>query len=294
AISAPADLPWPGLSVGLAMATVTIALTGRVVMSAEEFQEWWDKHAPARDSVCFYDALRQEVARREQLKNFRQLQLATSDGAPLTSSSPWQLPAESVTAVKRELLTTRGKELQDAVKLGDAASVILLLEEPQDPTKALDAAVQSDQLQILRRLLEAGADKDVLDMNYFTPMHTAAMSGHEEIVRCLLAAGAAPDKSDRFGNRPLHGAAYYGHPELARLLLEAGADKDSSNNHGRTPMHNAAMNGHEKVVRVLLEAGADKEKADMRRTTPMQSARQRGHKEVVRCLQDAGKAGYAS
>ena len=46
------------------------------------------------------------MAQREQLANFRQLQLAGSDATPLGPESHWQM--SSLVAVKRECLTTKG------------------------------------------------------------------------------------------------------------------------------------------------------------------------------------------
>ncbi|CAJ1345928.1 unnamed protein product [Effrenium voratum] len=124
------------------MATVTIGMAGRVVISAEEFEEWWDEQRDARAGgrVCFYDALRREVARRERLPNFRQLQLAGADGA-LGPGSDWQQgpgAGTAVTAVRRQLLSTKGMELLESARQGNAAEVIALLEEPQSPEQEED------------------------------------------------------------------------------------------------------------------------------------------------------------
>ena len=60
----------------------------------------------------------------------------------------------------------------------------------------------------------------------FTAIHFAAMKGHQEIVRCLLEAGADKDRADIHGNTPMRSAAMNGNEEILRLLLEAGEDKD--------------------------------------------------------------------
>ena len=52
----------------------------------------------------------------------------------------------------------------------------------------------------------------------------AAVRGHLEVVRCLLEQGADRDKVGNSGWTPLHYAANYGHLEIAMLLMSYGAD----------------------------------------------------------------------
>ena len=90
----------------------------------------------------------------------------------------------------------------------------------------------------------------------------AATGGHLEVVRTLLEVGADKDKATTdTGATPLFTAAVIGHLEVVRTLLEAGADKDkASTDTGATPLFMAAENGHLEVVRTLLEAGADNDR----------------------------------
>ena len=48
--------------------------------------------------------------------------------------------------------------------------------------------------------------------------------GHLEVVRLLVDAGADKDKVNKFGSTPLYVASDYGHLEIVRLLVEKGAD----------------------------------------------------------------------
>ena len=112
----------------------------------------------------------------------------------------------------------------------------------------------------------------------------ASHAGHVEIVRLLLDAGAQKDVTvaDGLGRSALTQASHAGNVEIVRLLLEAGARKDVADTSGRTelknthrPPHircheqmwrmalgtalnNAFREGHAEIVRLLLEAGADK------------------------------------
>ena len=55
---------------------------------------------------------------------------------------------------------------------------------------------------------------------------------HDEIVRLLVEAGANMDIADNDGDTPLHRAAIQGKDKVVSLLLEAGAEKDIKNNNG--------------------------------------------------------------
>ena len=56
----------------------------------------------------------------------------------------------------------------------------------------------------------------------------ASDKGHVEVVRSLLMAGADTDLIGEHGSTPLRFASCAGHVEVVRLLLEAGANKDLS------------------------------------------------------------------
>jgi ankyrin repeat protein len=65
--------------------------------------------------------------------------------------------------------------------------------------------------------------------NMFTPLHTAAHSGHLELVKLLLEGRSDPNAVDKWMETPLYLAAQKGHAEVARLLLDSGADATLAN-----------------------------------------------------------------
>ena len=67
-------------------------------------------------------------------------------------------------------------------------------------------------------------------------MFIASLEGHLEVVRLLIEAGADKDKANDDGTTPLYVASINGHLEVVRLLVEKGADKDKANNRGVTPL----------------------------------------------------------
>jgi ankyrin repeat protein len=63
----------------------------------------------------------------------------------------------------------------------------------------------------------------------YTPLHWAARKGNLDVVKLLLENGANPNAVDNSKNTPLHKAAGNGPTEVARLLLDSGADATLAN-----------------------------------------------------------------
>eukprot|EP00435_Cladocopium_sp_Y103_P032252 s631_g8.t1 len=86
-----------------------------------------------------------------------------------------------------------------------------------------------------------------------TPLHSAAQAGHVDIVRFLLEAGANKDQTKDRGATPLHVAASQGHLEVVRLLIESGADSTITRINGTTALDVAHESGHMEIVYFLSE-----------------------------------------
>ncbi|EDO45485.1 predicted protein, partial [Nematostella vectensis] len=61
----------------------------------------------------------------------------------------------------------------------------------------------------------------------FTPLHIAVVYGHWEIVKLLLDEGADVEAQTKNGYQPLHLAAQYGHKIIIEILLQRGAPPDA-------------------------------------------------------------------
>ena len=87
-------------------------------------------------------------------------------------------------------------------------------------------------------------------------MHNAmaANTGQKDVVKMLLDGGAQPDKEDDEGRTPLHWALLksqlYG-KEMVPLLLERGADRHKADKRGTTPLQLASEMEYEEVVQLL-------------------------------------------
>jgi hypothetical protein len=110
---------------------------------------------------------------------------------------------------KEKVVSGEGEKIQ--LKPGFAAG-----------SSALHQAVMSKDLHALRALAVQG-DVDYRDALDRTPLHLAASNGSVEMVRLLLDSGADPSAFDFADTTPCGHAGKKGHREVVRLLLDLGA-----------------------------------------------------------------------
>lgn len=154
------------------------------------------------------------------------------------------------------------------------------------------ASGNGGRANLVKLLLEHGA-RDVVNhanIEGDRPLHLASYYGKEDIVRLLLAAGADLDVLDGEGWSSLHRAAYQGRSDTVRLLLERGAIVETRSEDGYTPLFSSSYFGHLAVVRMLIHAGANPNNPFYETWSPLYAASQQGHCEVVKELLVAGKA----
>ncbi|XP_044743261.1 ankyrin repeat and KH domain-containing protein 1 isoform X4 [Chrysoperla carnea] len=122
---------------------------------------------------------------------------------------------------------------------------------------ALTLACYKGHLNMVRFLLDAGADQEHKTDEMHTALMEASMDGHVEVARLLLDSGAQVNMPTDSFESPLTLAACGGHVDLAMLLIERGANIEEVNDEGYTPLMEAAREGHEEMVALLLSQGAN-------------------------------------
>ncbi|MGI0150249.1 MAG: ankyrin repeat domain-containing protein [Thermoplasmata archaeon] len=107
----------------------------------------------------------------------------------------------------------------DAVKvLLESGADVNLRAPSQFANTALDAAVAGDHADVVRTLLAARGDPNVRSEANYTSLHKAAAHGNLEIVRMLLDAGADAKAIRDDGSRPIDDAQDKGHMAIVDLL----------------------------------------------------------------------------
>ena len=85
----------------------------------------------------------------------------------------------------------------------------------------------------------------------------AAINNYIEIVKLLLDSGADINKQDDDGYTALINAAFYNRIEIVKLLLNASVNIDKQDNRGNTALIWSAYNNYREIVEILLDYGAD-------------------------------------
>ncbi|KAK3255713.1 hypothetical protein CYMTET_35117, partial [Cymbomonas tetramitiformis] len=148
------------------------------------------------------------------------------------------------------------------------------------------AAAEFGLVEVMRELLEKGAEVDAEDAEGRTALTVALAFGQEAAARALLEAGAGVNAGTARAGRPLHQAVSKGMVEMVRVLVGKGAEVDAENGVGSTALAVALSRGEEAAARVLLEAGAGVNAGSGWR--PLHAVAMIGTVEMVRVLVGKG------
>jgi ankyrin repeat protein len=122
--------------------------------------------------------------------------------------------------------------------------------EPPTPFMLAYRAVEDDDRDRLAELLDQ--EPELVRVRGTNGNDLLGMAGGLEIVRLLLERGADPNRGNDYGWTKLHSAGYSNRRDLAQLLLGAGARTDlSARGDGGTPLIAALFWGHREVVDLL-------------------------------------------
>lgn len=154
-------------------------------------------------------------------------------------------------------------------------------------------AVRNDRREVVRSLLQHGADKHIKRKGGLDAVAEASCRGHHEIARMLIENGSRLESLNHHGRTPLLEASRRNDGEWTEWLLRRGAKTDVRDANGRSPVWHAANGydgGHHRSLAALLRYKCPVETLDDKNWSPLGCAAFLGNFECVELLLDAGAA----
>lgn len=193
----------------------------------------------------------------------------------------WKLPLKYQPIV--DLLKTHGasgegmiavpddakeRRLVNSVKKGDASIVKYWLNQSANPVAWVEdensekplimIACEMGHLDVVKALVDAGADISVDDGDDRSVLYAAAFANQLDTVKFLLANGADPNEQLK---GPIIAAIVNNNVSMMEALLDAGADvrlqREDEFALLATPLQAAAFYGYLEPVRLLLDRGSE-------------------------------------
>jgi ankyrin repeat protein len=181
-------------------------------------------------------------------------------------------------------------------------------------------AIREGRIDVVKAMLNDGANPSATAANHMTPLLTAAAKGNADMVRLLLKAGARDiedntgsellslavqsgdlptvqalidgnarvNASDVFFNTPLMLAAEEDDASMVGALVKAGALVGTVNDRKQTALMLGAFYGGPHSVAALVKSGADVHARDAQGTTPLMWAALSENPESVQVLLEDG------
>ncbi|XP_078503210.1 ankyrin repeat and EF-hand domain-containing protein 1 [Lissotriton helveticus] len=146
----------------------------------------------------------------------------------------------------------------------------------------------SECKEMCLKLLERGADPNAINLaTGRTPLMEASREGAAEVVRSLLQKGADVNVFDKERYNSVHFAAKGGFFEVLKVLGAYKADFSIIAMDGNTALHLAANGGFAECARYIAQRGADPKWKNLMHLTPRVVAKERGFKAAVKELRKA-------
>ncbi len=246
------------------------------------------------------------------------------EGKTMTTSKTMFIGALIVTVCVMPLFA---QDIFEATRKGDLNAVKNLLKENKDLLESLDQngktplhiACYSAQVDVVKYLIEQGANINASTYAKLSPLHWAvhsysdpvtkketiefllskspelanlqndkgitplmwAANDLEETIQLLIDHGADVNARDFNGYSALHSWTRWWPEDKSEFLIQQGADVNTRDANGRTPLHIAAIAGRENRARLFLKYGGDINVKDNLGYTPLDLAIKFNHKTLV-------------
>jgi len=198
--------------------------------------------AEARDPVALEAALGKKPDVNAPLDEYKQTALfIVLDGEPSSEQNMLKCA---------KLLIAAGADVN--AKAFDKGSTVL--HSLAQPWKELS----DEHLSIVDALMAAGLDPSATTRDGETPLSTAIQKPKLELMKKLIDAGAELNPVLKDGQNYVHLVAKLdmekkGVDKALEMLIAAGVDFDTPDDRGRTPLHYIAESGNEAALRAILK-----------------------------------------
>ncbi|KAJ0059586.1 hypothetical protein NL108_001965 [Boleophthalmus pectinirostris] len=119
-------------------------------------------------------------------------------------------------------------------------------------------AVEKNQAESCRVLMDLGADPNILNKALLAPLHVAVSKGHNTLIELFMSYSATDcNLQGDLGNTPLILASSLNNAEALSILIKNGARLCQQNRLGHFPVHAAAFAGSKKAMEVIIKAGEE-------------------------------------
>jgi ankyrin repeat protein len=131
-----------------------------------------------------------------------------------------------------------------------------LLSRPGAYPTAMAMAIRNGDHEVVRMLLDLGADLNVIEGGPWSPLDSAVHNNRLDVARLFLQRGADVNAVDKVGYTPLLLAASidFGDTRMIELLLAAGANINAKNAAGKTALDLAREYQHTRFIAILDRA----------------------------------------
>ncbi|MDO5764839.1 MAG: ankyrin repeat domain-containing protein [Elusimicrobiales bacterium] len=270
--------------------------TGDILGALEDFQKALDLSPEDENALIAVQTLQNDLLSevpagthymRVTLKNGRKAMIVPIDGTPVTmyDLEPAKEPDEKIT--EGELSETEEQS---------AEGPVLAETDPVDPARARELGKQLirecgfGHLDKVRELIDAGADLN-LELFSETPLLKAIKGKYAEVVKVLLESGADVNAVTKSGKTALDTAVVWEDSSVLEVLLaHTGINVNATDSGGNTALMTAAKAGKLTALKMLLAAGAGLNVKNKRGQTALGLARSCNRAEAAELLAAAGAA----
>ncbi len=141
--------------------------------------------------------------------------------------------------------------------------------------KDIHQAVENNEIQKIKHLLQQDFNPNTKDSLGRTPLHHAIDKKNLDAVNLLLKQQKInPNAQDNVGRTPLHYAIHLKWPKGVTALVQRKANINAQDNVRQTPLHYAARNKDKPAIVYLLQKKANPNMRDLEGKTPKEYAPQ--------------------